>query len=353
MAAKDNLAEKNGLKLDFVDKVYNVSFARSPKSRDNLQAYKELKKIIYEEHYDVIHCNTPMAGIVTRLAARKARSLGSKVYYTAHGFHFYKGAPQKNWIVFYPIEKFFSRMTDMLITITKEDYKLASKKFHCQVGYIPGVGVDGKRYHSVSKEEQLKIREELGFLPGQKIILCVGELLPNKNQQMAIHAMKEIVKEYADSQLLLAGNGPEKDNLENIIQTMGLQENVKLLGYVTNLEEYQKITDVSVSCSKREGLPLNIVEAMLAGTPVVASMNRGHRELIRDGKTGFLVAVNDFEKMSIKILELLKDKSLYEALRKQAEICAQAYTYANVKKELMKEYGFKDEQKDKHNNGNL
>ena len=346
VAAKDNLAEKNGLKLDFVDKVYNVSFARSPKSKDNLQAYKELKKIIYEEHYDVIHCNTPMAGIVTRLAARKARRLGSKVYYTAHGFHFYKGAPQKNWIVFYPIEKFFSSMTDMLITITKEDYKLASKKFHCQVGYIPGVGVDGKRYHSVSKEEQLKIREQLGFLPVQKIILCVGELLPNKNQQMAIQAMKEIVKEYPDSQLLLAGNGPEKDNLENIIQTVGLQKNVKLLGYVTNLEEYQKITDVSVSCSKREGLPLNIVEAMLSGTPVVASMNRGHRELIQDGKTGFLVAVNDFEKMSIKILELLKDKSLYEALRKEAEICAQVYTYANVKKELMKAYGFKDEQKD-------
>lgn len=338
VAAKDNLAEKNGLKLDFVDKVYNVSFARSPKSKDNLQAYKELKKIIYEEHYDVIHCNTPMAGIVTRLAARKARSLGSKVYYTAHGFHFYKGAPKKNWIVFYPIEKFFSRMTDMLITITKEDYKLASKKFFCHVEYIPGVGVDEKRYHSVSKEEQLKIRQQLGFLPEQKILLCVGELLPNKNQQMVIRAMKEIVKEYPDSQLFLAGNGPEKDNLENIIQNLGLQENVKMLGYVTNLEEYQKVTDVSISCSKREGLPLNIVEAMMSGTPVVASKNRGHRELICNGENGFIVNINDISSMVKHVLRLFSNHKLYDEISEFAKKYAKKYSSGEVKKKLEKIY---------------
>ena len=145
VAARDNLAEKNGLKLDFVEKVFNVSFARSPKSKDNLHAFKELKRIINEEDYDVIHCNTPMGGIVTRLAAKKARKNGTKIYYTAHGFHFYKGAPKKNWVIYYPIEKFFSRMTDKLITITKEDYELAKRKFHCEVEYIHGVGVDTKK----------------------------------------------------------------------------------------------------------------------------------------------------------------------------------------------------------------
>lgn len=124
VAARDNLAEKNGLKLDFVDKVFNVPFARSPKSLDNIKAYRQLKKIIDEGGYDVIHCNTPMGGVVTRLAARKARKKGTKVFYTAYGFHFYQGAPKKNWIVFYPIEKFFSRLTDKLITITAEDYKI-------------------------------------------------------------------------------------------------------------------------------------------------------------------------------------------------------------------------------------
>lgn len=343
VAARDNLAEKNGLKLDFVEKVFNVPFARSPKNKNNLHAYKELKTIIDDEHYDVIHCNTPMGGIVTRLAARRIRKKGTKVYYTAHGFHFYQGASKKNWIVFYPIEKFFSRITDKLITITREDYKLANEKFHCQVEHIHGVGVDGKRYCSASREEQLTIRKKFNFSSEQKIILCVGELLPNKNQKMAIQAMKEIVKEYPDAQLLLAGNGPEKENLENLIKAIDLIHNVKMLGYVTNLQEYQKIADVSVSCSKREGLPLNIVEAMLSGTPVVASKNRGHRELICDGKIGFLIDIDDYKAMAAKVLILLQDNILYGKIRENASLYAQAYTFNNVKKELRKVYEFEDE----------
>ena len=309
----------------------------------HIQAYKELKNIINKENYDVIHCNTPMGGIVTRLAAKQVRKQGTKVYYTAHGFHFYKGAPKRNWIVFYPIEKYFSKITDKLITITKEDYQLASRKFHCKVERIHGVGVDEKRYHSVLQEEQMEIRKQFGFTDGQKIILCVGELLPNKNQQMIIHSMKKIVKKYSDAQLLLAGNGSEKENLENLIKSLRLTENIKMLGYVTNLQEYQKIVDISVSCSRREGLPLNIVEAMLAGTPVVASINRGHRELIQPGENGFLVKVDDCEMMAAKILELLNDECLYKKIQENANAYAQAYTFKNVKKELTKVYGFKDE----------
>lgn len=305
VAAKDNLAEKNGLKLDFVDKVFNVPFARSPKSTDNIKAYKQLKKIITEGQYDVIHCNTPMGGIVTRLAARKARKNGTKVIYTAHGFHFYQGAPKKNWVIFYPIEKLFSRITDILITITHEDYKLASEKFHCQVAHMHGVGVNEARYFPVGREEQIKLREELGFSHNQKIILCVGELLPNKNQKMAIQMMKEVVKSYPDAMLLLAGNGPEKENLENEITSCNLQLNVTLLGYCTFLEKYQKIADVLVACSHREGLPLNLVEAMLTENPVIASINRGHRELIVDGKNGYLV--RNYEEMAVRVNDLLSD----------------------------------------------
>lgn len=343
VAARDNLAEKSGLKLDFVDKVYDLSFARSPKSKDNLYAYKKLKEIINMEHYDVIHCNTPMGSIVTRLAARKSKKLGTKVYYTAHGFHFYQGAPKKNWIIFYPIEKIFSRITDKIITITKEDYQLANSKFHCIIEYIHGVGVDGKRYHSVSKREQLEIRKKLGLKPEQKIILCVGELLPNKNQQMAIMALNEIKKIYPDIKLLFAGNGPEYSNMELLIKNNNLQQNVVLLGYITNLEDFQQIADISVACSKREGLPLNVVEAMLSGTPVVASDNRGHRELICDGESGFLVEVGDYKAMADKVINLLDDKKLYAQIQQKAKNHAQAYQVANVMLEITKVYEFEDE----------
>lgn len=139
VAARNNLAEKNGLKLDFVEQVFDVPFQRSPFSPKNLGAYKQLKKIIDEGNYDVVHCNTPVGGVLGRLAARKARKRGTKVFYTAHGFHFYKGAPKKNWLIWYPVEKFMCRHTDKLITITQEDYDLASAKFPTQVERIHGV----------------------------------------------------------------------------------------------------------------------------------------------------------------------------------------------------------------------
>ena len=338
VAARDNLAEKNGMKLDFVEKVYNVPFSRSPKSLDNLKAYKEMKKIISAGSYDVIHCNTPMGGIVTRLAAQKARKRGTEVIYTAHGFHFYKGAPKKNWLVFYPIEKLFSRLTDKLITITQEDYELAKKKFHCKVYRIHGVGVSEKRYFPADEQMKSDLRKELGYTDDEKLILCIGELLPNKNQSMAIRMMAELVKEFPEAKLLLAGNGPEKENLEALIAEFGLEEHVDMLGYCTYLEKYQKAVDLGVSCSKREGLPLNVVESMLSRTPVVLSNNRGHRELVQDGKTGFLVNVNDDKAMLERIIQLIKDEKLREQIADNAYVYALDYGFKSVKKELDKIY---------------
>lgn len=338
VAARDNLAEKNGMKLDFVEKVYNVPFSRSPKSADNLKAYKEMKKILSKGGYDVIHCNTPMGGIVTRLAAQKARKRGTEVIYTAHGFHFYKGAPKKNWLVFYPIEKLFSRLTDKLITITQEDYELAKKKFHCKVYRIHGVGVDERRYYPADDQMKSEIRKELGYTDDQKLILCIGELLPNKNQGMAIRMMAELVKKIPEAKLLLAGNGPERENLEALIAELGLEEHVEMLDYCTYLEKYQKAVDLGVSCSKREGLPLNVVESMLSNTPVVVSKNRGHRELIQDGKNGYLVDVNNDKAMFEKVLNLLKHEETNTYITQNAYDYALDYGFKSVKKELERIY---------------
>lgn len=339
VAARNNLAEKNGLKLDFADKVFDIPFNRSPKSSDNLRAKKMLKRIIDEGHYDVIHCNTPVGGIVTRLAAQKARKKGTQVFYTAHGFHFYDGAPKKNWMVFYPLEKGFSRKCDKLICINEEDYQTAKAKgFHCQIERIHGVGVDEKRYYPVDEAEKLRLRNEMGYGKDQKLILCVGELLPNKNQKMAIHAMQKIVEEYPDALLLIAGNGPEQQNLENEIELCGLENNVRVLGYCTNIQDYQHISDVLLACSKREGLGLNVIEAMLSDTPVVASVNRGHKELIHDGETGYLVASDDSDAMASRVIDLLADKKKVRNIVGNAHDFAMEYCFASVKRELINIY---------------
>ena len=337
-AARNNLAEKNGLQLDFVDKVFDVRFSRSPKSKDNITAYNQLKAIVDSGNYEVVHCNTPMGGMIARLATRAARKKGTKLFYTAHGFHFYDGAPKKNWMIFYPIEKFFSRMTDVLITITHEDYKVASEAFHCKVAYIHGVGVSGERYKPVTIEEKLAQRRRMGYSQNAKILLCIGELNSNKNQVMAIRMMHKVVAKYPEAMLLLAGNGPKQKFLEQLIKQEELERNVKMIGYVTNLQDYQHIIDVQISCSLREGLPLNIVESMLSGNPVVAGLNHGHRELIQDGINGYIVDPNDYEAMSERVLNLLDNNDLRKRIVQNAIIFAQDFTFTSVKKELEEIY---------------
>ena len=338
VAARNNLGEKNGLKLDFADKVFDVPFSRSPKSPDNVKAYFQLKKILAADTYEVVHCNTPMGGIVTRLAAVKARKQGTRVFYTAHGFHFYKGASKKNWLVFYPVEKIMAGFCDTLITITKEDRRLAGQKFHTNVEHIHGVGVYTERYHAVSDAEKLQMRSKEGLKDSDFVILCTGELNQNKNQKALIKAAAELKESIPGLKILLAGNGPLEQELRMQIRELGVEDEVRLLGYRTDLEKVTPAADLVVSCSYREGLPLNILEAMLCRKPVVASVNRGHRELVRTGYNGYLVPPDSPAKYAEAIKKIYSSRKLAEQLGENGFRMAQPYTAASVKKELSRIY---------------
>ena len=337
VAAHDNLAVKNGLQLKYCDKFIETPFSRSPKSPDNFKAYKQLKKILAEEHYDVILCNTPMGGIVTRLAARKTRKQGTKVVYMAHGFHFYKGSSRLAWLIYYPIEKLMAKKCDLLITVNQEDYALAQKKFgkRTKVAHIHGVGVDEKRYHPATEAEQLAMRRAEGLSPEDFVILCTGELNENKNQKTLISAAARLKDTIPNLKVLLAGNGPKEQELREQIQADGLNGIVKLLGYRTDLEKVVPAVDLVVSCSKREGMPLNIIEAMLCKKPVVASHNRGHDELVREGETGFLFDAGDAALLAERIEALAKDAAARERLGEAGAARAAAYTVAAVRRELL------------------
>lgn len=338
-AARNNLAEKNGLKLDFVEQVFDVPFDRSPFSPKNIWAYRKLKKVIAAGNYDVIHCNTPVGGVLSRLAARKARKTGTKVYYTAHGFHFYKGAPVKNWLLWYPVEKLMSHFTDKLITITNEDYEMAKQHFSAEVCHTHGVGANSHKYKVVTAEEVLQLREKLGYRADDKIILCVGELLPNKNQITAIRMVPIVLEKVPNAKLILAGNGPERDNLENEVSRLGLEDAVSLVGYRSDLENYVNIADVSVSCSYREGMPLNIIEAMLCCKSVVVSDNRGHRELVKDGINGFVIPdASDSKEFAKQVTKLLTDNDLSKRMAKAGHSIGIQYADECLKKELEEIY---------------
>ena len=334
VAARNNLAEKNGLKLDFVDKIYNLPFARSPKSLDNLKAYRRLKRILKQEHYDFVHCNTPMGGIVSRLAATSTRKRGSRVIYTAHGFHFYKGAPLINWLILYPIEKVMASFCDTLITISKEDYRLAKRKFHTNVEHIHGVGVNSNRYHPVSIQEQLNLRRAEKLKAEDFVILCTGELKKNKNQRVLISAAVRLKHQIPNLVVLLAGNGPTEVELKRQIRNLGVDDQVRLLGYRTDLESILPAVDLVVACSYREGMPLNIIEAMLCKKPIVASRNRGHKELVKNGYNGYIVAADNVDSYVEYISDLYKNPGKREGFGLYGYKKAQAYDAENVKKEL-------------------
>ena len=337
VAAHDNLAEKNGLQLKYTDKFIEIPFARSPASPDNLRAYKQLKKLINAEHYDVILCNTPMGGIVTRLAAKKARRNGTKVIYMAHGFHFYKGASKKAWLVFYPIEKYMARHCDVLVTINEEDYALAKAKFkNVKVEHIHGVGVRTERYRPATAEECAEMRRAEGLTADDFAILCTGELNANKDQKTLIFAAAKLKDKIPSLKVLLAGNGPLENELRQQIKSLGLDDTVKLLGYRTDLEKVVPAMDLIVSCSHREGLGLNVIEAMLCEKPVAAAINRGHTELIADGVNGYLFPAGDADTLAEKINALYKNPEAMRIMGSAGYEKAQSYTVEAVKTEIDK-----------------
>lgn len=257
-------------------KYYQIDFNRNIlKISEILRAYKQVKKLLLRENYNFIHCHSPIGGAVGRIVAHKTHT---KVIYTAHGFHFYKGAPLLNWLLYYPIEKWLSRYTDVLITINKEDYQRAKKKFHAkEIKYVPGVGIDVEKIQSIQVDRQAK-RKELGIAEDDFFLLSVGELNKNKNHEVVIQALAELKN--SKIKYAICGQGPLKEYLEELAENLGVRKQFFLLGFRTDVIEICKSADVFVFPSKREGLSVALMEAMACGLPCVVSEIRGNVDLI-------------------------------------------------------------------------
>jgi len=281
--------------IKYCDKKIKISIARSPFKLKNLKAIKELKQVIDTEKYDIIHCHTPMGGVVARLAAKRARKNGTRVIYTAHGFHFYKGAPILNWILFYPVEKYLAKYTDTLITINDEDYKRAKRKFknRCNdIEHIPGVGVDEKKFKKrITKTEKTKLRKSLGLSDGDFVMICVGRLDKNKNQGFLIKTTKKLVEEDEKYHLLLVGPDELNGKYQKLANKLNVEKYVHFLGKRDDIPELLKISDVTLSSSRREGLPVNLIESAFSNVPIVATRCRGNSDVVKS-VGGSLVSYN-------------------------------------------------------------
>lgn len=298
-----NLVEKHGIKMN------EIPFARSPYSIKNLQAYKALCKLIKEKNFDTIFCHEPVGGVLGRIAGCKNNC---KVIYTAHGFHFYKGAPLMNWLLYYTVEKIMSLYTDVLITINEEDYQ-AAHTFSVQKVYkINGIGVDIQKFSRMDDCDAL--RQELLLGKGDFVLFSVGELIKRKNHLVIIEALKRINNPCIH--YVIAGNGELFDYLNEKIRMLELNNQVHLLGYRSDINKLCNSADVFVLPSLQEGLSVALMEAMACAKPIIASKIRGNVDLIDDQIGGILVEPMDIEGFANAILRCYNNQ---EALTNYAQ----------------------------------
>jgi len=333
-----HVATNGNEEIPFCDKKHKVSFERSPFKKNNFNAYKKLKTIMDEEKFDLIHTHTPMGGVVTRLAAINSRRNGTRVIYTAHGLHFYKGAPKKNWILYYPVEKLLSLVTDDLITINQEDYDIAKKKFKSKnIYFVNGVGVNENEFkRSMSYEEKLQLRKNLGLEENNIVLIYVAEISKRKNQEMLIKVMEELNDD--NIKLLLVGSDSLNGKINKLISEKNLGNRVNLLGFRQDVAKLIEISDIYVSTSNQEGLPVNIMEAMNMEIPIIATDCRGNRDLIVDRESGFLVPLNDVDNFVDKIKTVLREKGLVDKMIEKSKDRMERYCLDTVKKEMIQIY---------------
>jgi glycosyltransferase involved in cell wall biosynthesis len=269
---------------------HQTDFAKSPyKFNQNRKAYQQLKRTIKEENINLIHCHTPVGGALGRLAAK---ACNTKVIYTAHGFHFYKGGPILNWLFYYPVERYLSRYTDTLVTINQEDFQRAKKFYTCKITQINGVGLHTKDFANINIDKNEKC-VQIG-IEKDKFILCTfGEINKNKNHKVILKAIHELKDK--NIVYLICGNGNCINKLKKLSSKFGITDQVKFLGYRSDVKEILSISDCFAFPSKREGLGMAALEAMSLGLPLIASDSRGTREYAINGKTGFVYHVNDYK----------------------------------------------------------
>lgn len=348
IAGRNNLKEKPDLYLPKVDKMYDLDFTRSPFTFKNISVYKKMKLIINSEKYDIIYTHTPAASVITRMAAKKTRKNNkTKVIYMAHGFHFYEGAPLKNWLIYYPIEKKMSRHTDIVITINNEDYNLAKLKFKkTRVVKSNGVGIDFSKFDDENDDHD--IRKGLDIPDNAMVITTIGELNDNKNQAFIIENIIDNL-ETNNIYYLIVGNGPNEKKYERIINEKKINHRVLLLGYRRDISSILKRTDLLISASKREGLGINLIEAMRMQVPIMASNNRGHRDIITNYENGLLFNLEN-EDFKNKFYCFINKTIDFNQIISKAYTKTKLYSSKAVNTEIFKLFSLESNFKKENNN---
>lgn len=315
---------------------YQVDFDRNAlKINMHCKAYKQVNNILKKYNFEFLHCHSPIGGAIGRIAGKRNKV---KVIYTAHGFHFFKGAPIKNWALYYPVEKILSRYTDVLVTINSEDFGIAKRKFLSHsVKLVNGIGIDTSNIKEQTTELKSTFRKKYNFSEDDFILFYAAELNNNKNQGLLIEGMNLLKNRIPNIKLLLAGTGNLRDYYGEMVRKFELEDIVIFLGYREDVLDLLLLSDVAVASSKREGLPVNLLEAMATGLPIVATDSRGQRELVTDGINGFLIEDSSTQ-FAEKINIIYQNNEILKSFGENNRRDVKKYSTNNVLEELRRIY---------------
>ena len=307
--------------------LHNIHFTRSPLNKANIKAFRQLKELINNNKFDLIHCHTPAASMLARLASKKARRKGSIVMYTCHGFHFHNASSKKNWLIYYPIEKHLSRYTDVIVTINKEDYHRAQNFHALHVYYIPGVGVDINRIRKVSIDREA-YKRSIGVPENSIMVLSVGEMIERKNHEVIIRAIARIPQK--NIYYVICGKGPLHEHLVGLAKALGIGDRVIFLGFRQDIPQLCHTADISAFPSRIEGLGLAGIEAMAAGVPLVSSNVHGILDYVIDGKTGYAREPDDVDGFAAAIEKLSSSAELRNSMRESCLKAVEPFELSNA-----------------------
>lgn len=301
MRIRDFRRELDELKV----KYFQIDFSRDIKAvSQNIKAYKQLYQLLHNGSYEFLHCQSPIGGVCGRIAGYFSNT---KVIYTAHGFHFFKGSSLLSRTLYYSVEKFLSRFTDVLITINHEDYNAACKFKAGKVWYIAGVGIDTQALMQAPSNRPLK-RYEMNVPEKAFTLVSVGELNENKNHKVIIEAMK--ILNNSDIHYVICGKGGKRNFLKEYAAECGLSENVHFLGFCDEIPQVLKACDVFCFPSQREGLGIAALEAMACGLPIVTSNVHGINDYSENNKTGFSCDPKDPQQFAEAIRKLYENPQM-------------------------------------------
>lgn len=319
-------------------KMHQIDIQKSPlKIIRNIRSFFQLMKIVKENNIDTVHCHNPVGGLLGRAISMFYIERKITTIYTAHGFHFYEGAPLKNWLLYYPVERFMARFSDVIITINKEDYQSANKfrlRKNGKIYQIPGVGVHTKKFQ-LNASQRMQLREKMGIPEDSFFVLSVGELNDNKNHQIVLDAISKM----KNCNILygVCGSGTGEYKLKKLSETLKVENKFRLFGFCTNIPEMLRCADCFVFPSKREGFGIAAVEAMAGGVPLITSDCRGTREYMRHEETGYICYQNSSDEYKDAI-EKIMNKEINEEFSKRCKEHSRYYDISMTEQIMKKIY---------------